>query len=823
MDFHALSRKQLQALCKKNKIPANMTNVAMADSLAALEQVEGIEEFLNPVNTDAQKFPDEKGAGTSACRTSIRIKPAVEEPESSKVSTRLRRGTRGKTDKEIDQENKDLNVPVTPAAATTRRRVPAASTRRKKEDEKPADHVSKTPAASNSRVKATSAYNTRRSVRLLDKSLSKMNLMDNEETVSVNVDAISEELSSVSQMEDSEDTENGASSLAISTEVIEKTDESELTSSAKNLSKVSFVDADETESVKIDEISEEVTDLPQKVEESEDAVEEKKIEFECQSNHSNSEMPLVSEEASDKGANLQAEPQESPIEIEKSGSPLEDMNNGSESDIELTKSNATEVNDAISKSEKKIEFECQSNHSNSEMPLVSEEASDTGANLQAEPQDSPVEIDKSGSPLDDMNNGSESDIELTKSNATEVNDAISKSDMVNDIQNSALMLSSHAEDEALVEMDGDLAEIHASKVDDEVDASMMVVENKNEAIDIENKVIESAYDYQNSEEMFSAENKAVENACNIQNSEEKFFDEKEVVEAEELGINTSSDIEESMEHVEKFFDEKEVVEAEELGINTSSDIEESKEHVEKDAVMEVSNEPSSSEGNTDVQILADSLSSEGNMNAQGVENSQSPFVTNEDKAESETTDVQSSLVRNEAEAESETTNVQSVADSQSPLGTNEAKAESETADVQSSLVRKEAEAESEITDVQIGNEESKETADVPTLTTDVPIQFAYQDQPAPKNNAAVEVKSVTITKLCEEEGDKQKENQVNDHLNSKSMRQLKKMLKNLSLDNQTNNDKNSNSVAKEVERKRTALQELPENRMAANRGQPLLP
>lgn len=39
MDFHTLSRRELQALCKKNKIPANMTNVAMADALAALHQV----------------------------------------------------------------------------------------------------------------------------------------------------------------------------------------------------------------------------------------------------------------------------------------------------------------------------------------------------------------------------------------------------------------------------------------------------------------------------------------------------------------------------------------------------------------------------------------------------------------------------------------------------------------------------------------------------------------------------------------------------------------------------------------------------------------
>ncbi|KAL8538325.1 hypothetical protein ACS0TY_000346 [Phlomoides rotata] len=45
MDFHMLSRRDLQALCKRNKIPANITNVAMAESLKALEFVEGMEEF----------------------------------------------------------------------------------------------------------------------------------------------------------------------------------------------------------------------------------------------------------------------------------------------------------------------------------------------------------------------------------------------------------------------------------------------------------------------------------------------------------------------------------------------------------------------------------------------------------------------------------------------------------------------------------------------------------------------------------------------------------------------------------------------------------
>ncbi|XP_028805692.1 uncharacterized protein LOC114760601 isoform X2 [Neltuma alba] len=862
MDFHTLSRKQLQALCKKNKIPANMTNVAMANSLAALEQVEGIEEVMNPVDCDAQKFPDEKGVGTPACRTATRRKPVTEEPESTKISTRLRRGTRARNDEEIDQENKDLNVPVTPAVPTTRRRAPAASNRRKKEDENPTDHVPKTPAASSSRVKATSAYNTRKSVRLLEKNLSKMKLEDKEETGSVNGAEISEELISVSQqMEESEDTENGASSQAVSTEVIDKTDESEFTSSDNNLSKISFVDADETEPVKVYEISEEVTGLPQKIEESEDAVDgassqtipteviekgdkleltssKKSTGFECQSIDSKSEM------ASDTGASLLAEPQESLMKINKSGSPLKDMTNSSESDVELIKSVTEEVNDA-------------NNELGTGIICPIENACDSS----------------------DPENGIISPCTENDAFSGDKQKSHEHSNMGNDVQNSVLMLSSLAEKEAVVEMEDDSAEIHVSKVDHEVDASM-IVEHKNEAsehsivgtdtqnsggmfysenkkeapeiaceirdpeemssakdktteiardvqeemisadnkaietdydnqnseemfppenkaaetsceiqeemISAENKAIESAYDNQNSEEMFSAENKAAETSCKIQ--EEMISAENKAIEiaydnqnpedmfsAENKAAETSCDVQNSDEICSA--EEKEVEDDTsslvhgEMEYGTSLDIEESKGYVEEDAVMEVCNEPSS-EGNT---------------------------------------------------------NVQSVAYSQSPMVINEAKEEPEIADVQSSLVRNEAEAESDTIDVQIGNEDCKEDTDVPTVTsapisseqkaTDVLIQFASQDQSELKNNAAVEVRSAR--KTCNEEGDMQKENQINDDLTSKSMRQLKKMLKNLSLENKTNNDK-SNSV-KEVERKRTALQELPENRMTASKGHPLLP
>ncbi|XP_035832019.1 rac-like GTP-binding protein ARAC11 [Helianthus annuus] len=37
MDFHSLTRTELQSLCKLNKIPDNITNVAMVDALQSLD------------------------------------------------------------------------------------------------------------------------------------------------------------------------------------------------------------------------------------------------------------------------------------------------------------------------------------------------------------------------------------------------------------------------------------------------------------------------------------------------------------------------------------------------------------------------------------------------------------------------------------------------------------------------------------------------------------------------------------------------------------------------------------------------------------------
>ncbi|KAL1539838.1 hypothetical protein AAHA92_24272 [Salvia divinorum] len=52
MDFHSLSRRELQALCKRNKLPANVTSVDMADSLQALDIVEGVDEVLQACKSE---------------------------------------------------------------------------------------------------------------------------------------------------------------------------------------------------------------------------------------------------------------------------------------------------------------------------------------------------------------------------------------------------------------------------------------------------------------------------------------------------------------------------------------------------------------------------------------------------------------------------------------------------------------------------------------------------------------------------------------------------------------------------------------------------
>ncbi|KAG6438385.1 hypothetical protein SASPL_103326 [Salvia splendens] len=88
MDFHSLSRRELQALCKTNKIPANVTNVAMADSLKNLEIVEGVDEVLQEFKCGIYQSSVEPRSRTT------RKKDVLLTPAQSGAASRRRRAAK---------------------------------------------------------------------------------------------------------------------------------------------------------------------------------------------------------------------------------------------------------------------------------------------------------------------------------------------------------------------------------------------------------------------------------------------------------------------------------------------------------------------------------------------------------------------------------------------------------------------------------------------------------------------------------------------------------------------------------------------------------
>ncbi|XP_073314457.1 uncharacterized protein [Primulina huaijiensis] len=196
MDSQSLTRRQLQSLCKRNSIPANMTNIAMADALKSLDFVEGIEEISQPKESESAQSSIESPAKLEVTspyvpptggRTTRRRTIAKEEPQTLQPMTRTR-GTARKTQAKNKEESRaDATETPTVVAQSSRRRVPVASACRKmesqfkecaEEDEKKG--VPLTPVAlevtgrrrglkKESEVRRV--YSTRRSARLAEKNV----------------------------------------------------------------------------------------------------------------------------------------------------------------------------------------------------------------------------------------------------------------------------------------------------------------------------------------------------------------------------------------------------------------------------------------------------------------------------------------------------------------------------------------------------------------------------------------------------------------------------------------------------------------------------
>ncbi|XVF06920.1 hypothetical protein REPUB_Repub06bG0092500 [Reevesia pubescens] len=185
MDFHSLARKELQTLCKRNKIPANITNVAMADALKALEIVEGLEEFMDQSQSPEKTMnKSSQGIPSTVSRTSTRRKTTKEEPQSTQSTTRTRRTTRRTM--ESSEENNNVNVPEIPVmSTTTRRRAQKTEPKPEVKEHKNSDLL-ETPASQSGRRRpgvgsnrrkveaqkdegsVQQGYGTRRSVRLVE-------------------------------------------------------------------------------------------------------------------------------------------------------------------------------------------------------------------------------------------------------------------------------------------------------------------------------------------------------------------------------------------------------------------------------------------------------------------------------------------------------------------------------------------------------------------------------------------------------------------------------------------------------------------------------
>ncbi|CAN6229400.1 unnamed protein product [Urochloa humidicola] len=149
MDFLALPRRDLQALCKRNGVRANMTNAAMAEALAALPTVDGIEEYIKqPVLVRA---PAAKAVVAEEEEEVVVVEPRLEKqgsplPRGRRVTAKRKEPSKTKDAKQADA-TREQNTEDAPAHGVGRRgasrrarpapAVPKPSGKAPTEEEKP--------------------------------------------------------------------------------------------------------------------------------------------------------------------------------------------------------------------------------------------------------------------------------------------------------------------------------------------------------------------------------------------------------------------------------------------------------------------------------------------------------------------------------------------------------------------------------------------------------------------------------------------------------------------------------------------------------------
>ncbi|KAH6813637.1 serine/threonine-protein phosphatase 4 regulatory subunit-like protein [Perilla frutescens var. frutescens] len=199
MDFQSLSRRELQALCKKNKIPANMTNVAMADSLKSLETVKGIDEVLQACESGIAQLSIEPGVRLEEASPFL--------PPTGGRSTRRKNAAKEETSRHLTQttmaeyaDESQVDAFETPVAPQTNRKKKGqiASACRKMDsllkecaqEEKKDALLTPAPSGFTSRRRSTAedsavkqVQGTRRSARLAEKSAKLMKETGNENPV----------------------------------------------------------------------------------------------------------------------------------------------------------------------------------------------------------------------------------------------------------------------------------------------------------------------------------------------------------------------------------------------------------------------------------------------------------------------------------------------------------------------------------------------------------------------------------------------------------------------------------------------------------------